>query len=118
MMTESSDCQVLEFFQKIWRWSCYVVAGGLGLVLLVVGLDIPIEESRTLFFLFYIACWFLVLSCFSNVISMVLISIIGLRGKGLSLSAIFFGWFITIFLGFFGGFFAVLMVLGISGYGQ
>lgn len=118
MKAGESKNRMIQIFRKAWRWSGYVVASGLVLILLVVGLDFPIEEDQFLFLLFYVMCWVLSLCCFVNVSSMVLISVISLRGTGLSLLEVFFGWCISVFLGIFGGFMIVLLILGMSGYGQ
>jgi len=118
MMSDHSKHRFFDVFRITWRWSSIVLAGGLGLVFLTLTVDLPLEESRILFLLFFIFCWFLAFCCLVNLGMMIMLSTFSFRGYGLSFIDLFIGWFVTVFLGIFGGFFIVLMILGISGYGQ
>ena len=117
-MSEHSKHRFIDVFRTTWRWSAIVLAGGLGLVFFTLVVDLPLEESRVLFFLFFVFCWFLAFCCFVNLGMMAMLSILSFQGSGLSPMDLFIGWFVTIFLDIFGGFFVVMIILGIIGYGQ
>ena len=118
MTSGHSGSQLMGMPKNIWRLSAITLAIGLGFVFLILIADFPVENSRVLYLLFYIVCWILALCCVVNFATMVVFSIVGIRSKKISIFDLVIVWFVSICLDVFGGFFVVIMLLGMSGYGQ